>query len=701
MNYTGRQQLTIVESGDGEERFSIDDLKHILIEYPSNIIYCETKGKLAGIISMGDIMRACEQKQDDVFINRKFSSLYFGEYSKAKTIFHECETINALPVITKDNILTGEYTRWDDLLILDYLMEGDCRLCMEKWKKEQSILLVQPNKVFADRQYIYTKLITGFRSQKIAFKCIGHSEVSKYLYTDNNILFVDENEKRACNTRLNIMLGKGYSGCEKLKTYRDLFDKDANWEDAECALYLKKLQHKGIKILGLTFEMSVYYRQLLKKIEERFVAAGKLPCNELPESMYEEFFVDLYSKEYAEAIMNMPIECENNGGVYYLKDCRGQYENVIAGERYTANQPKQYTKSIYFYGPCYIYGHYVEDKNTIESIVQKKILDVNKGVRVVNCGSLSASGKYGYLSRIAATELKKGDMIVVDQPPKGIDGVFYLDLNQILEDNHVKAEWLVDNSFHCNHKVNYLYAQAISDMIEFMYHENKEKSGEIIEKKDSIIKTCYLNRYFADFDSSLYNKIGAVVMNCNPFTQGHRYLVEQALKEVDFLIIFVVEEDKSYFTFAERFAMVKKGVIDLDNVRVVPSGPFILSRMSFPEYFKKEISEYIQEHTENDIIVFAEKIASQLGIRYRFFGEEPLDEVTNHYNSAMKKILPKYGIKAVEIPRKAIHNTLISGTVVRKCIENEDIDQLNEFLPETTRRILGLFKETVIDDTNN
>ena len=42
-------------------------------------------------------------------------------------------------------------------------------------------------------------------------------------------------------------------------------------------------------------------------------------------------------------------------------------------------------------------------------------------------------------------------------------------------------------------------------------------------------------------------KFGAVVMNCNPLTLGHRYLIEQALKQCDYLMIFVVQEDKSFF----------------------------------------------------------------------------------------------------------------------------------------------------------
>lgn len=46
--------------------------------------------------------------------------------------------------------------------------------------------------------------------------------------------------------------------------------------------------------------------------------------------------------------------------------------------------------------------------------------------------------------------------------------------------------------------------------------------------------------------------VGAAVMNCNPFTLGHRYLIEQAAKECDRLYVFVLSEDKSRFSVADR-----------------------------------------------------------------------------------------------------------------------------------------------------
>lgn len=693
MLYTVKEQLTILQLKNREDSVDMKELNALLSDQPSNMIYCENDEKLIGIISTGDIIRAYEEGQDKVKVNKNFTNLHDGEYMRAKNIFKENSRINALPIVSEDGILEGDYTRWDDLLILEYLVETDIEHCIEECRKKKGVILVHPCSVSSARQKVFEKFEKKMRLSGVATICIEHSSVSKYMEDDNIILFVEQNEIQACVTRLKITFGNQYYAYNNLKTYRDIFSRELNFSDDDCAMYLKELQDKGIKILGLIFEKSIYYRKLLERIEERFTKAGEKVSNILPKVMYEEFLDNLYSKEYADGLFSMPIDYENNGGVYSLKDCRSQYYNVFNGERHTTNQPEKYTRSIYFFGQCYIYGHYVEDKNTIESLLQNYICHNGGRVRIVNCGCLEVRHSYKYLPRIIATQLRKGDIVVIDLPPKDIDGVHYLDLNKALEKekNNVKVEWMVDEPWHCNHKINQVYAKAIYDALIPVLRESMEEQGEVIDKDENFIKFLYLDRHFRDFDASRYNRIGSIVMNCNPFTYGHRYLIDQALNLVDFLIIFVVEQDKSIFSFAERFAMVKKGVEELDNVMVVPSGPFILSQMTMPEYFNnKQMTEYIAEHEEQDVEIFAGKIAPALGIRYRFVGEEPLDEVTNQYNIAMKRVFPKYGIETIVIPRKTSKGKVISASIVRECLKEGTFNNLKELLPESTRKILGL-----------
>ncbi len=692
MVFVKREQLTILEIDKDEESVSLVRLKKVLMDSPSNMVYCERGGVLFGIISTGDIWRTCRKQQTKVAINRKFISLRYGEYMKAKTIFEENESINAIPVVTNQNILIGDYTRWDDLLILEYLLNVVCGQTDDIWEDRKKVALVCPGRIFTDRQRAFELFRKYMEAQAVAVKCIEHSDVQKYCEESDMILFVDENEIRAQRTVLNAAVGDKYVEYnKKLKTFRHILEKDLNFSDEQCAVYIKKLQNKGIKVLGLIFNESEYYKQLVKEIEDKYAAVGEVPQNKPLKSMYKDFFEDLYGEEYAENILDVPLGFHNNGGVLSLKDYRSTYYNIIGGERCTTNQPDEYIKTIYFFGPCYVRGHYVEDRYTIESILQKYICNNGFKVRVVNCASIGMESNNLFLPRVAATPLKMGDIIVVGELPPDIEGVDYIDLSQILEEKQVGAKWLVDRVRHCNHRVNEYYATAIYDMLKPVLREKYDQREGLIEKDENFIKLLYLDRYFANFDSSRHQKIGSVVMNCNPFTFGHRYLVEQALKTVDFLILFVVEENRSYFSFAERYAMVRKGVEDLENVMVVPSGPFFASQMTIPEYFNnKQMTADAPEHDEQDAAIFAEEIALPLGIHYRFFGEEPLDAVTNQYNLSMKKILPQYGIEAVVIPRKTVKGEVVSASTVRKCLGKEEVEALDRLLPETTRKMLGL-----------
>lgn len=133
--------------------------------------------------------------------------------------------------------------------------------------------------------------------------------------------------------------------------------------------------------------------------------------------------------------------------------------------------------------------------------------------------------------------------------------------------------------------------------------------------------------------------------------------------------------------------MVNVGISDLPNVMVVPSGRFILSQRTFPEYFLKVEDEDLIENVEYNITLFAEQIAPRLGITYRFVGEEPQDAVTNEYNQAMKRILPQKGINVIEIPRKENGNGVISASLVRKCLEDDNRTVLKELIPQSTWEI--------------
>lgn len=181
--------------------------------------------------------------------------------------------------------------------------------------------------------------------------------------------------------------------------------------------------------------------------------------------------------------------------------------------------------------------------------------------------------------------------------------------------------------------------------------------------------------------------IGAAVMNCNPFTLGHRTLVEYAAAHCDRLYLFVVEEDRSEFSFRDRLRMVQEGTADLPGVIVTGSGPYMISQATFPTYFLKAGEDAAAIQSTLDITIFAERIAPLLGITKRFAGQEPLDPVTAKYNDAMRKLLPGYGIKFCEIPRRTAGNSreVISASAVRRLYREKGLcPELLEMVPEST-----------------
>ena len=143
-------------------------------------------------------------------------------------------------------------------------------------------------------------------------------------------------------------------------------------------------------------------------------------------------------------------------------------------------------------------------------------------------------------------------------------------------------------------------------------------------------------------------------MNANPFTLGHRYLVEKASRMVEKLYVLVVEEDASEFSFNGRLEMVRRGCAGLANVEVLPGGFGVISRSVFPAYFLKEPSEAASVQMALDLDFFARNVAPVLGTTVRFVGSEPSDPLTAQYNGMMRSILPSRGISVREIPRLTI-----------------------------------------------
>ncbi len=186
----------------------------------------------------------------------------------------------------------------------------------------------------------------------------------------------------------------------------------------------------------------------------------------------------------------------------------------------------------------------------------------------------------------------------------------------------------------------------------------------------------------------------AIVMNANPFTKGHQYLIETAAAESDYVYVFVLSEERSEFSASDRFEMVKLGVSHLTNVIVLTTNDYLVSSTVFPSYFLKEQAPLALAQTQAvfDAQLFKQKIAPLLSISRRYVGEEPFSQVTNAYNEAMKAVFyPEIALTI--LPRLKVEDSIVSATKVREAIQRNDWPLLKKFLPETTYRYLHQLKK--------
>ena len=173
---------------------------------------------------------------------------------------------------------------------------------------------------------------------------------------------------------------------------------------------------------------------------------------------------------------------------------------------------------------------------------------------------------------------------------------------------------------------------------------------------------------------------GVVVMNCNPFTLGHRYLIEQAAKQVERLYVMVVKEDCSLFAYTERKAMVEQGVAGIENVNVIDGSDYAISRATFPTYFLKRLDDAADTQMLLDLDLFRRHIAPALGATVRFVGTEPTDQLTRRYNQLMHEALKDVR----ETARLEKDGYAVSASRVRKAMEEGDMNTIRQLVPPTT-----------------
>lgn len=440
---------------------------------------------------------------------------------------------------------------------------------------------------------------------------------------------------------------------------------------SECATLLEK---KGIKCLFTKFPQA--NRIANQSPLEKWLSSNGV-YGVLPEAANYGLNID-------ELVLDSAFEGEIVNGVQRCVEKKSPKVNFVNGCRLTTDIPSNTKKRVWVFGSSVVSGFLADDEHTICSELQRQLnshFKAENDYAVVNASNYSANSVECIVPYIKSLQIEKGDICI-----------FHMEYPKLLMDNR---EDIIDISPYFNRP--HLYGEVFADM-NHMNGNGYCAQGEILfnlllekdlfnESFDAKIMTnlstndgvglskeenIELNQYL-DSLSSYRKRIGAIVMNCNPFTLGHRYLIQSSAEQVDTLYIFVVQEDKSYFTFKDRFELVKKGTADLENVVVIPSGKFIISQRTFAAYSNKANLQDKVVDSSLDVELFATKIAPYFGINIRFAGEEPLDNVTKQYNENMARVLPKYGIEFQVISRKESGGEVISASRVRKLLKKKNL----------------------------
>ena len=454
---------------------------------------------------------------------------------------------------------------------------------------------------------------------------------------------------------------------------------------------LKDVSNEERKRLNMTIEQVLYDTEYV----QRFCGEDTISFNKLCQHKED---------------LNQFIKIVSNGVCNVLLDRMEEHYNIIGGRRFTVDVPNNASRKIHMFGPCVVMGLCVADEMTICSTLQKFINHVGYKMEVVNHGLAYGNDQLNDLLSMMDEPVRKGDCVIWfssfeegDLQKLTDHGIPIIDVKECVKG---LTDWFLDNPFHCNAVANYNIATAIFQTINKVPYDLFEQNRcSMIDSLSINLKhnpyailnstelDAYVN-YIKQFrcDESVKTK-GAVVLNANPCTFGHIYLIKKALKYVDFLYVFLVEESRGNLPYLEREYMLKESLKYNKRVKVLRGGNIMTSEKIFPEYFNKSSkpsrTSLVLTHR-----VFGEIVSSALGITFRFFGSEPNDLITRALNESAREILPEYGIQPIFIERMSHEGNYISAKNVRDLLYNNQYAELAKIVPFATyKRLLEIRHE--------
>ncbi len=209
-----------------------------------------------------------------------------------------------------------------------------------------------------------------------------------------------------------------------------------------------------------------------------------------------------------------------------------------------------------------------------------------------------------------------------------------------------------------------------------------EGGQSFVEKKVDDLKTKVIME-FGGIDADT----ASIVLNGNPFTIGHLALCEHALKNHRKLIIFVLEEDISDFSFKERFSLAFLATRQYsERVCVLPSTEYIVSKSTFPDYFLHGADKITEAYAEYDALIFQKYFMEKLGIVKRYFGAEKTDYM-QIYNKTMCKVL---GDKAEIVDRFKLNGQDISAKSFRQLLKDGKNEEALDLIPLSNKAVMNM-----------
>jgi len=418
-------------------------------------------------------------------------------------------------------------------------------------------------------------------------------------------------------------------------------------------------------------ECEMFFDEYNKKMFRKVIYDNK--------DLYEKCFDD-FSSDYIDKICACDPDLIQNNNYFCMEDYESDFMNIKDGVRKTANQIDDNNHNIFVFGNSTTFGYYVADNETIASFLQKYVAPYK--YNVYNYATINDTLLNIY-NRVINTGICDNDIVVIGIPKGFLGKDAFLFPHVDTTDGfyiHTEKENLIDRA----HLTAYCH-----DWIAEMIFNNIKKDIDCFDVKDETVESQVkmlisdFRRECEMFDDSL--QVGASVMSCNPFTSGHRHLVEIGSKMFDYFVVFLMQEGMNLvFDKAECENLVRVGVEDLDNVIVVPMSDMFTYQTFWPEYNDvalRHSKNYIGLNTYNLLNVVG-KAFKRLNIKHFLCGIETDDNITRQHIVQAKTVFPQNDINVICIPRKQMKNNKlsISGTECRKMLAQGEYDKLNGFL---------------------